>query len=261
MPCFLSSSPQPGIVQKAECAEVILDSEEDMYDDLDMDDSDLRILDVPSPRAKAAANKAATGQVIVPDSPGGSAIPAVLKSDAEADAELMPPPALPSAMKHPTPAVRRPTALAASSVFHAASNMTMDDSPVVARPKAGRRRILTGDSSSPDKSLARLPKRVKLADDSDVVLLTAPRPKGKLVRAADRQRPTDAPERTSPIKRLKAIKPKKLAADGCPFFDLRAVNSDDPDSQTDDDEDVDPETLVQIRPPPRGVCLADDWSA
>ena len=214
-----------------------------MYDDLDMDDSDLRILDVPSPRAKAVAVKAATGQVSMPDSPGGSAIPALLKSEAEADTELMPPPALPSAMQRPTPALRPPTALAASSIFQAASNMTMDDSPVVARPKAGgRRRIVTGDSSSPDKSLAHLPKRVKLADDSDVVVLSAPRPKGKLVRAADREKPTDAAGRTSPFKRLKKIKPKKLAADGCPFFDLRAINSDDPDSQTDDDEDIDPET-------------------
>ena len=173
---------------------------DDMYDDLDMDDLEACTAPV-SPSTLA-------DEVTAPMSPGGIAIAQVQSSNHAPPAPV------------PGPAGRKPL----SNIFA--------DSPMLP-PKLGagkRKRVVV--SSSPDKVAAEAAavkppsKRFQPADDSELVLLSAPRPKGRLIKAAE----------AIPGKVKKASK-LKLAADGCPFFDLRAENSDDPDSATDPEDD------------------------
>ena len=182
-----------------------LDSD-DMYEELDVYMDDLEALTAsasPGPGGNA-------DEVVPPSSPGLGAVAKVASSNTIPAAPLPLGPAL---------------AKSSSSIFA--------DSPILPKPGMGagkRKRVVV--TSSPDKAAATKrapPKAFKPADDSDLVLLSAPRPKGRLVKAAlagDNKQ-----------KEKKKHSKMKLAADGCPFFDLRAENSDDPDSATDPEDD------------------------
>lgn len=188
-----------------------LDSD-DMYEELDVDMDDLEALTAsasPGPGGNA-------DEVVPPSSPGLGVVAKVASSNTVPAAPLPLGPALTKS---------------SSNIFA--------DSPILPKPGMGagkRKRVVV--TSSPDKGAATEaaatkrapPKAFKPADDSDLVLLSAPRPKGKLVKAA----------LAGDIKQNKEKKKHskmKLAADGCPFFDLRAENSDDPDSATDPEDD------------------------
>ena len=128
----------------------------------------------------------------------------------------------------------------------ASADVTMDDSPIHVRKRLLTKRIIhEDDSSSPQKKVSlnhKMDSR-EVLDDS-VVLLSVPRKPVKLVRAAERPAISKASSRERARK-------KKLPGDQCPFFDMRAINSDDPDSETDpEEEEGDPETCAFHGPLP-----------
>ena len=99
----------------------------------------------------------------------------------------------------------------------------VEDSPFIPRGRATKRII--HESSSPQKKQPEANPKI----GSNTPSLTAPRKLGKLVRASDRVSETR-------IKSRSTKRHKKLPGDACPFFDLRAVNSDDPESETEPED-------------------------
>lgn len=222
---------------------LIVPDSDDLYDDFDMDD-------IIADSTKLSGRTSAVGEVKL-------ATPPMLSQeehDIAADTDLMPP-----------PTKRAPTAI--SNVSGILANSSYSDSPVIfRRAGAAPRRVLTdGEASSPDKIVTRPRKRVALTvEGSPAVDPTQPRPVGRLVRygqknaiaidddeevddsvqlvtqPADRRKGKENREKSQ----RKGKKQKKLPADDCPFFDMRAINSDDPDSETDSDDGIDPETCV-----------------
>jgi len=134
-------------------------------------------------------------------------------------------------------------------------DMSVDDSPVIIRPRRPAKRIIAhdDDTSSPDKALAqnraaRIVRRV-IPTAGASFPATQPRGPGKLVRATESDDSVQIINNDESVEILteqprKRKRPKKLPGDACPFFDLRAINSDDPDSETDSEEGGDPETYV-----------------
>lgn len=197
-----------------------VDYEDLLNEDLDMDDFEHEALTAPAYPHKVGP----AGEVMADTSPGVAAVAQIASSN------------------HEAVAVPRSNSTKPSSNIFAAP---------AAMPKAGaakRKRVV--ETSSPDKAAAETA-AVKIlappnipADESDLVLLaaTAPRPEGKLVKAGSVARNASKVFKANGKKQTK----KKLAADGCPFFDLRAENSDDPDSETDPEDDYGgPETFVK----------------
>lgn len=126
----------------------------------------------------------------------------------------------------------------------ASKNTGTDDSPLIVRRRAAPpKRIFADDTSSPDKAVAQArSKVVPIQIDDSVIALSGPPAKiRKLVRAGD-SRTTEQAVQGKPKNVQGKKKVKKLPGDQCPFFDVRAINSDDPDSQTDSEDEGDPET-------------------
>lgn len=114
---------------------------------------------------------------------------------------------------------------------------------VFKRRAAPPKRIFTDDTSSPDKEAAQVRQRVRPVpmDDSVVAVSGPPMKIRKLVRAGESKAVAQAGQ--GDLKEKPKIKKvEKLPGEQCPFFDVRAVNSDDPDSQTDPEDEGDPET-------------------
>lgn len=174
-----------------------------------------------------------------------------------------------------TPGQAGPTSLASPQVLDEALDMSMamsvEESPIVFRRRVAGKAIVPDDeTSSPEKqfprqSSPRLARTIVPSNvDESVILLTqAPRRPGRLKRARemDENLPpseTDGAGRVNSDAfegngkdpkhgKRKRQKQKKLPGDQCPFFDMRAINSDDPDSETDSEEEGEPETWVPAR--------------
>lgn len=101
-----------------------------------------------------------------------------------------------------------------------------------------KRLVVDEETSSPDKAASAL-RAVKMRK---VVQSSSPEIKarkvGKLVRAVAGSARSSASPAREPVKQMK-LKTRKLPGDQCPYFDTRAINSDDPESETDSELDGD----------------------
>lgn len=141
---------------------------------------------------------------------------------------------------------RLPQTLKSTSKTPAKADTSVEESPVVIRRRGAVKRVLVkDDTSSPDKSADILQPVRNVRESPRIPVATAPRWPGRLIRAAQVNIEDDSVEivqEDGKHKKRTKEKQKKLPGDACPFFDLRAINSDDPDSETDPEEGASPET-------------------